>query len=98
MYNLTNLTTAQNIGDVTLTANNYSQGFLFGGALVAVFFIMLMGLLRWGFDTALIVSSWTCFILGIILSFGGFVTITLPLAFLAIAAFTTLFLWASGRL
>lgn len=97
-YNLTNLTTAENIGDVARTANNYSQGVLFGGALIAFFFVMLMSLLKWGFDVALTVSAWSCFILGLFLALGEFVSILYPLAFLAIAAFGTLWLYASGRL
>jgi hypothetical protein len=98
MYNLTNLTTAQNIGSVVAFANNTSRGILFGGALIAIFFVMLVSLKKWDFDAALIMSGWTCFVLGIILAYGGFVQILFPLAFLAIAAFSAMYMWASGRL
>lgn len=97
-YNLTNLTTAENLSDVAGFANGAAQGHLFGMALLAAFFIMLMALKKWEMEGALIVSSWTAFIFGVILAYGGWVNIIYPLGFLVVAAFATLWAHASGRL
>jgi hypothetical protein len=98
MYNLTNLTSAADIGGVAMFANNAAGGLLFGMLILAIFFIMLLSLKKWEFDASLAVSSWTCFLLGAVLSYGHFLNIIFPLAFLAIAGFTTLYLYAAGRL
>lgn len=97
-YNLSNLTSADNIGDVAWAANGFAQGHLMGMVLVAAFFVMLMALKRWEMDGALIVSSWTTFIFGVILAYGSWVNILYPLGFLAVAGFATLYAHASGRL
>lgn len=95
LYNLTNLTNADNLGDVMLFSNEVTGGVLIGLLLVAIFFIMLMALKRWEFANALLASSWVSFLLGIVLSYGGFVNILLPLGFLAVAAFTALYIYTT---
>lgn len=97
-YNLSNLTNSSSIPDVAAAANGFAQGNLFGFALIAAFFIMLMSLKKFEMDGALIVSSWTAFIFGVILSYGGWVNIIYPLGFLILAAFVTLHAHTTGRL
>jgi hypothetical protein len=96
MYNLTNLTTAQTPADLFTFANSITSGILFGGGLFALWFIMLFSLIRWGGDVAFTVASWSCFLLGVLLAYGGFIGIILPLAFLVMAAFGSLYLSAKG--
>ena len=96
-YNLTNLTNAQNIGDVVAYANQSTHGFFIGLVMVAVFFIILMALKKWEFVNSLLAASWVSFLLAAILAYGGYVNVLLPLGFLIIAGFTALYLWTVGN-
>lgn len=98
MYDLTCLTNATDWGVMAGCANTATEGTLFGGISIALFFVLLIGLRRgggWNMDDALLVSSFALFILTGILSYGGFVNIIFPLGFLALLAFTGLYVWAS---
>lgn len=94
-YNLTNLTTATDLSGVIAFANNSTEGYLVGLMLVAIFFIMLMSLKRWEFTNALLASSWVCTLLGFVLAYGEFVNPLIPLGFLAVAAFTALYIYTA---
>lgn len=98
MYNLTNLSASTSVVGVARFANDAAQGYLFGFALIATFFIILVTLKRFEFEGGLVTASWITFVLGVILSYGGWVNIIFPLGFMALAAFTTMYSWASGRL
>lgn len=97
-YNLTNLTMSTSIVGVLQFANDAAQGYLFGFALIAAFFVILVTLKRFEFEGALVTASWISAVFGVILSYGGWINIIFPLGFLTLAAFTTLYQWASGRL
>ena len=98
LYNTTNLTSAVDMGDLAGYANTSSEGILFAMGLVVVFFIMLLSLKSNNdFDDALIVSSFISFVFGGILTYGKFIHIIFPLAFLIITAFTGLLMWAAKR-
>jgi hypothetical protein len=97
-YNLSGLQNATDWGDIALAANNATSGMLFGGLSIALFFIMLISLKRgggWGIDESLLASSFSCFILTATLSFGGYLTVYIPLVYLAILAFTGLYVWTT---
>jgi hypothetical protein len=96
-YNLTNLTNAQNVGDLVTFANSSTEGFFIGLVMVAIFFILLMALKKWEFTNALLASSWVSFLLAAILAYGGYVNVLLPLGFLILAATTALYLWTVGN-
>ena len=97
-YNLTNLTAAQDLGDLAVVANNFSNGVLFAGGTVAIFFITLILLSRNpnnDFANSLLVSSFVSFILSGMLAFGGYINILFPLGYLIILSLTGLLVWTS---
>lgn len=97
-YNMTALIEADDWGDIALAANAATDGVLFTGLSIALFFVFLMGLKKgggWGIDESILASSFACFILTAVLSYGGFINIIVPLAYLAILAFTGLYVWAT---
>lgn len=96
-YNLSNITAAGNPADMTLAVNNSVEGALFGAGIVALFFIMLLALRRgqWEVPDTVLVSSFACFLLSSVLSYGGFLNIYYALVFLALSGFTALYLWIS---
>lgn len=91
MYNFTNLTTDPTVASVFIAANSYANGALFGFLSMALFFVLLMGLKKWDFASALLTAGWVSFVLSSILAYGGWLNIIFPLAYLAIAGFTMLY-------
>lgn len=96
-HNLTTLYAAETGSDLVIFANSVTGGVLFGGLTIALFVIMLYVLKRFDFDGALVASSFSCFIISGIATYGGLLNIMYPLTFLAILAFSGLFLWLSNR-
>ena len=100
--NITELSTSVSVTDVVCVANSATEGILIGGFLLAVFFIMLFVLKRWDFDRAMLVSSWSCFLLASLASFmscrngDSLLSPYWALVFLILAAFTALYMWSSG--
>lgn len=97
--NLTALKSTDSVSKLFCIANTSTEGILMLGFIIALFFIILLVLKRWEFDKALLVSSWSCFILSLIATtttcwdgtrlISTFVAIT----FLAIASLTAMFIW-----
>jgi integral membrane sensor domain MASE1 len=96
-YNLTNLTASSDLSGVIHFANDAVNQMLIAGALIAVFFIILVNLKRYELSSALLVSSWVTFILGLMLSWGGWLNVLWPLAYLTIASLTTLYVFTRGE-
>lgn len=97
-YNMTALIEADDWGDIALAANAATDGVLFTGLSIALFFVFLMSLKKgggWGIDESILASSFACFILTAVLAYGGYVNIIVPLGYLAILAFTGLYVWAT---
>lgn len=88
MYNLTNLTNTENISGIILYANNSTSGVLFGGLMIAIFFIMLFGLKRWDFTDTILVSSFSCLLLSLILVSINLLSIYYSMVFLVILSFS----------
>ena len=65
MYNLTNLSTAQTPMDIISFANDNTQGMLFGGFLISLWFVMFIVLKKYSFERAFVTSSFLCFIISI---------------------------------
>lgn len=98
MYNTTCIQEAADPGVITQCANTATEGTLFGGLSVALFFIFIFALRKgggWQFDESITVASFACFVLTSVLAFGKFVNIIYPLGFLALLAFSGLYLWVS---
>lgn len=97
MYNLTNLTSATNIGQVAVYANNASDGVLFGFLSIAMFIIMLLALKRYEFDDSLLTASFLSFLLAGIAAYAGLLNIIFPLGYLIILALTGMYVWIVKR-
>jgi len=97
MYNLTELQEATTVSGIFTYANTNTSGMLMGFLMVSIFFIMLMILKRYSFEDAMLASSFSCFILSLILSYGGMLNFIYPLSFLLIAAFTGFYIYVSRR-
>jgi hypothetical protein len=94
--NLTNISTLHGVASYT---NSMTDGLLFSGGLIVFFFIVLMVSLRNNedFGNALAVSSWVMFLVSIFFWFAHLTPTILSLAFLFIAGFSVLYLYASKR-
>lgn len=101
--NMTALSEVQGFSQVVCVANNSTDGILTGGFLIAFFFIMLLVLKKWDFIKALVVSSWTSFILSLLM-----VSVTCPdgstwlsvyyaLVFLLVSALSAMYMWSTGE-
>ena len=97
MYNLTTLQNASNVAEIVEFTNTNTDGMLMGLAIISIFFIMLMVLKRWEFDDALLSSSFVCFVLSLILSFGQWISFMYPLTFLILSAFTAFYVFVTKR-
>lgn len=93
-YNLTCLTAAADPGVVASCANSSTEGILFAGLSIALFFIFTFALIRrgWEADASILSASFACFVLTGFLAFGGLVHIIVPLGYLALLAFTGLYM------
>jgi len=91
MYNLTQLQQSDTVYKLWVYANMSTGEILMGMLMIAVFFIMLMILKRWDFTDALMTSSFICFILSAILAYAKLLNFLFVIGFLAVLAFTILF-------
>jgi hypothetical protein len=94
MYDLEPLTNATGISDFFSFANSVTTvgggtGIFTGTMLLAIFFIILFGLKKYGMDNSLLVGSWSCFLLSLFLRSAGLVNIMFVLGFLAVTAIIT---------
>ena len=100
-YNVTsglaNLTSSKNIFDIIVFANNAVDKILTTSMMAAVFVIMLLVLKRWGFDNALLSSSFSCFALSLILSYINLLNMRVPLIFFIIMAGTITYMIITER-
>lgn len=66
------------------------------GILFMIFIVLLLVLLIHGFVPALLGSSFSCLILGLLMSFGGLINFTYNLIFLGIILFSFMYLGYTG--
>lgn len=92
-YNMTALQNIDSIGELFVYADKSTGNILFSIIITAIFFIMLLVMKRWEFDKALLSSSFGCFLLALILSYGGLLNFVFVLIFLIITAFTGLYVY-----
>lgn len=72
-YNITQLQNATTISDIVTYANDMVGKNLFQGAMVFIFFVFFMSLLRHGVEKALVAASFICLLLSVILNYIGLV-------------------------
>lgn len=91
-YNMTDLQAVDSVLKLFEYANDSSGGVMIGLFLIGFFFIMFLTLKSWEFDRALLSSSFISFVIGMVLSYSGFLNIWFPLGFLVITGFTALYM------
>lgn len=97
MYNMTELSNVETFSGIVTYANNSTGGLMVGMFLLAFFFIMLMALKKWDFTNALLTSSFIAFIVGAVLSYADILNLLFPLGFLAITAFSAMFVYVTRQ-
>lgn len=91
MYNVTPL---KNVTDVMVLAdyaNTITNNTFFGVLLIGLFFVFLFALKKQGIETGLMIASFLCLILSVMLNFINFVSFYYTLAFFILAGLTTLY-------
>jgi len=96
-YNLTGLQTSVNIVDIFIWANGITGQMLFGMFLTAIFFIIMLVLKNEGFEQAIMVSSFICFVLSGFLVFAKLLNFYFMLAFIIILALTAFYVYVVKR-
>ena len=98
LYNLSKIQEALTVSDVATAANEYSQGVLYGFFMIGIFIVFLMAFkFRNDFDESLLVSSFICFVISGIATYGGFLNIIFPLTFLILTVMTGFWVWVTRR-
>lgn len=92
MWNMTALTTDPTVATIFTAANSFTNNNLFIFLSIALFFILLLALKKWEFSSALLTAGWVSFVLSALLAYGGLLSIIFPLAYLAVAGFTMLYM------
>lgn len=95
-YNLTLMQSGTTFLSMFETVNTYSSDLFAGLFMCSIFLIMLFALKRYDFSSALLVSSWTSFILSGLLTYAGLLNFKYTLLFLGVAGFTALYVWTVG--
>lgn len=92
MYNMTQLANVGDMHGLLVYANDATGQILLALFVMAVFFVMLMVLKKWDFDSALLVSSFACFVISAILVYAHLLALVWALVFLILAAFTAFYM------
>ncbi len=98
MYNITNLANSGDLEGIVLFSNGITEPVgVMGLISIGLFFILLMSFTRrgFGFENSLLASSYPIFIITALLSWGGMLNMFYPLMYLAIIAFTYLYITVS---
>ena len=96
-YNITLFSSSESISEIVAVSNTYSGNTFTGMFIVAVFFIQLMVLKRWGFEDALAASSFSTFVLSIFLVNAELLNPLYTITFFIIMVFTTLYIYMNRR-
>ena len=100
VVNTTGLSNVTSLQGLAVYTNNATDGVLFTGGLIVMFFVMLMVLLRQGnyeepFVNVLAVSSWSMFVISMFFWFAQLISTMLPMGFLLLGAFSVLYMYSS---
>ena len=90
---MTDLAASTNVFDLVSFANGATGGILLVLFVMAVFFVMLLSLKKYEFDSALLVSSFSCFMISIVLVYTETIPLLWALVYLIIAAFTAFYMF-----
>jgi hypothetical protein len=87
MYNLTGLETASTVSDIYVFANQTTNNLLATLFIFSFFIVMLMSMRKYDLDDALLVASWSSFILCLLFMAVNLINFYITTFFLAIGAF-----------
>lgn len=87
-YNLTNLTSADEISKIIIFSNEVTGGAFFAMMMWAIFFIIIMIMKRFSFIDALLIDSFICTVISVMLAYAGMLSYMHPLIFLFLLAGT----------
>ena len=90
-YNMTLLQESTTIFELVTYANTSTGDIFLSLFTWAFFFILLMVMKRWEFDSALLTSSILSFIIAMLYNYLELIPFVIPLAFLIIAAMTSFY-------
>lgn len=93
MYNLTDLYAATTVSKLVVYANDVTSGLLAMLFIWAVFFIMLMVMKRYEFDSALLTSSLVCFILSVMFNYMQLIPSAFMYVFLLLSGLTGVYVF-----
>lgn len=94
-----NWTNISSFSDLPSQANTVSGGFFWAGMLEMIWVILLLGMIVYGWETALLVSSFLCLILGLLGVYAGIISWTITLQFVGLILFTFLYIaWTSYKI
>ena len=91
LYNLTNLENAESLQQIALFANEVTGQKFFLLVMIAVFIILLFQFKKYDLQSAILGSSFISFLASGMLWFAKLVSVEVPIAFLAILAFSLLY-------
>jgi len=86
-YNLTNLSSATTVQDIIVFANDITNGTIVGMLMISIFFVLMMAMRKQGTMKGLLVSSFICFTLSLILRFADLLSLWYAIVFLGILVF-----------
>jgi len=93
-----NFQNATNLKDLLAIPNATTGGFFWVGMLFMMWGIIVMGLLAWGFETALLTASFVMLIAGLFLVYLELVSWTWLMTFLGIILFMIFYMvWQKNR-
>lgn len=91
MYNLTNLTSAENIGDLVYFGNEVTSGIMMGLIVMGVAIVLLVSMKKESLADGLEVVGFIMFLASGVLTFAGLLGIIFPVFFLIVTGLAALF-------
>ena len=91
-YNMSVLRNASTIPKLLSYANASADNMLLTLFIWAVFFIMVFKLKSYDFDAALLISSFSCFVIAMIFNYLNMLNIIIPLVFAIVAGITAMYM------
>jgi len=96
-HNISGIQNVSNVVSVTDFIASSTDGVFFELLIVIIFIIMLISLMRYGFEASLLTSSFLCWILSIYLVYLNYINFYYSLIFLGIVIFVGLYMYITKQ-
>lgn len=96
-HNITALYNLSSAVTVTDYVSQSTNGVFFEALMVLIFAVMVISLIRYSLESALLTSSFLCFILSLYLTYLNYINFAYTLAFAGIMIFTGLFMYINRQ-